>query len=120
MARYSDRRIPKPTQDELWRWFCEIVVKLKTAEAVRCFFADVFNRTERLMVVRRLHIAMLLDAGFTYRDIIKAVKSSSPTISRVHRWLEFGRGGYKSAVRTAGRKTPKRMVADIASYYNQR
>lgn len=119
MARYSDKKITKPTQDELWRWFCIIVMKLRTPEAVQKFFADMFNRGERLMIVRRLHIALLLDAGLTYRKIKLVLRTSSPTIARVHRWLEFGRGGYKSAVHVLPHKSASRLAKDIARYYNR-
>ena len=51
------------------------------------------------MLVRRLQVASLLEVGFTYEEIRKMLGVGSQLVARVQRWLEFGRGGYKSAVR---------------------
>lgn len=115
MSRYSDRRIPKPTQDELWNEFCDLVAGLGSRVAVRNFFRDLLNRQERLMLARRLHVASLLDAGETYREIKRMLGAGSPMIARVARWLEFGRGGYKEAVR----KFPMRRRTDLAKKYSR-
>ena len=119
MARYSDRRIPKPTQDELWAEFCELVVRLRTPDQVRRFFSDLLNRSERLMIARRLHVAALLKLGFSYRDIKKVMGTGSVTIARVHRWLEFGRGGYVSAIKQLRERTPDRLAKRLSRYYRK-
>lgn len=119
MPRYSDKRIPKPTQDELWNEFCDLVVKLRTRDQVRRFFCDLFNRSERLMIARRLHVASLLEAGFTYEEIKKLVGGGSAMISRVQRWLEFGRGGLKNAIRTLGDTSRSRLKHKYAHYYRR-
>lgn len=120
MARYSDKRIAKPTQDELWNEFCDLVVNLKSREAVRRFFCDLFNRGERLMVARRLHIASLLEAGATYETIKATLGVGASTIARVHRWLEFGRNGYRSAVRHLPSRDRRSLERKYALYYNRR
>lgn len=113
MARFSDKKLPKPTQDELWDEFCDLVAALGNREAVRDFFRDLLNRQERLMLARRLHVASLLEAGATYREIKKLLGAGGQLIARVARWLEFGRGGYKQAVR----KLPTRQKRDLEKKY---
>lgn len=98
MPRYRETRLSKKIQDDVWNEFCDIIIRLKTRSAVRDFFSDVLNRTERLMLIRRLQVASLLVCGFTYDEIRKLLGVGSPLIARVQRWLEFGRGGYKRAI----------------------
>ncbi len=78
--------------------FCSMLVALKTKQAVKDLLKDLFNRQERLMIVRRLLIARMLLRGNTYHKIIKSLHCGSPTIARIDRWLHFGRGGFKKAL----------------------
>lgn len=98
MARFNEKMIPYVTQDRLMSQFCEMLSRLKTSEHIRNFLKDLLNRQERLMLIRRLHIAELLEQGMNYRDIKKQLHCGCATIARVERWLSFGRGGYKKAI----------------------
>lgn len=104
MARFSDKRVPYPTQDELWKEFCAVLADMQNTDEVFRFMKDLLNRQERLMLARRLQVAYLLDTGLTYEEIAAALKMGKPTIARVRRWLEFGRGGYKVAIRRLQKK----------------
>lgn len=118
MSRFSDKRVTKPTQDELWNEFCDLVVRLRSREAVRRFFCDLLNRGERLMLARRLHIASLLEADLSYREIKKILHVGTATIARVHRWLEFGRDGYRRAVRTLDTHGHDQLKKKYGKYYS--
>lgn len=119
MARFSDKRVPKWTQDELWDEFCDLVVDLKSRDAVKRFFRDLLNRPERLMLARRLHVAALLEAGFTYREIKDILGAGSQLIARVERWLEFGRRGYKQAIKRMSNTDRRVLRNKLASYYHR-
>ncbi len=79
--------------------FCTILARLKNPEDIHRFLKDLMNRQERIMFIRRLQIARMLYEGRRYRDIMKVLKTGPDTIGKVQRWLEFGRDGYKRAVR---------------------
>ena len=98
MARYNEKRITYPTQEKLMDWFCGALCELKGRQAIRNFLKDLLNRQERLMLVRRLQIADMLLQGATYKDIIDRLHCGPATVSRVERWLHFGRGGYLEAL----------------------
>ncbi len=98
MAKFSDSKLPYTKQDALWDEFCEVISGLKKKDNVKRFLKDMLNRQERLMLIRRLEIADMLDANATYGEITKQMGASSQTIARVHRWLKFGRDGYRRAI----------------------
>ncbi len=77
---------------------CEVLQELKTVKEKKYFLKDLLNRGERLMIVRRLKIAELLEEEKTYDEIVKILGVSPNTIARVERLLNFGRNGYKNAI----------------------
>jgi len=100
MAKYDAKRIAYVQQEQLLNRFCGAISKLKSATAVKRFLKDLLNRNERIMLVRRLLIAEMLIAAKTYQEIQKQLRCGRSTIARVQRWLNFGRNGYKDAIRT--------------------
>lgn len=99
MSQYVHKKIPYEKQDLLLEEFCMVLQKLKTAKDKMYFFKDLLNRGERVMLVRRFKIAMMLEDGATYSDIRKELGASKTTIARVEQRLNFGRGGYKAAIK---------------------
>ena len=47
---------------------------------------------------QRMDVAMLLDEGLIYSEILERTGASSATISRVNRCLHYGAGGYKAII----------------------
>ena len=45
-----------------------------------------------------MDVAMLLDEGLIYSEILERTGASSATISRVNRCLHYGAGGYKAII----------------------
>lgn len=117
MARYKDQTEKKDTQDAVWDEFCQVVADLETVDSVRRFFRDLFNRQERLMFARRLHIAALLVVGATYEEINSAMGAGEGTIARVHRWVNFGRGGYLRAIAKLPDRDKKKLKKKLFILY---
>ena len=49
-------------------------------------------------MAQRLEVAVLLDNGMIYNDILERTGASSATISRVNRALQYGADGYKTVL----------------------
>ena len=81
----------KEKNDDLYK----AVLKLKTEEEVYNFFQDLCTITELRSMEQRFEVAMLLNKGMIYNDILERTGASSATISRVNRSLSFGAGGYQ-------------------------
>ena len=76
----------------------EAILQLKTREECYNFFEDVCTIKEIRDISQRLHIATLLDMGLNYQNISRQADASSATISRVNRCLNYGQGGYRTAL----------------------
>lgn len=104
MPRYNEKRLSYAIQEKLLDMFCEIILSLKNKKAIKDFLKDLLNRQERAMLVRRLLIAKMLMDSKTYQEIVNRLHCGNTTISRVERWLNFGREGYKKAISIQKRK----------------
>ena len=72
----------------------ETIAKLKDADECRRFFEDLCTPTEMRAMEQRFDVAVYLQQGWVYLDILEKTGASSATISRVRRaMLEHGAGG---------------------------
>ncbi len=73
----------------------EAVLSLKTKEECYAFFEDLCTVSELKSMQQRYHVAIMLDNGAQYADIVELTGASTATISRVNRALSYGADGYK-------------------------
>ncbi len=71
------------------------VLTLKTEDECEAFFEDVCTIKELQDMAYRLEVARLLTNGEVFSEISKETGSSSATIGRVNKCLNYGPGGYK-------------------------
>ena len=72
----------------------ETIMKLRTPEECYRFFADLCTPVELRSMEQRFDVAVYLQQGLVYLDILDKTGASSATISRVRRsMLDGGAGG---------------------------
>lgn len=72
----------------------ETILKLKSPEECRKFFEDLCTPVELRSMEQRFDVAVYLQQGLVYLDILEKTGASSATISRVRRsMLDGGAGG---------------------------
>ncbi len=75
----------------------ETILKLKDLDECYRFFEDLCTISELRAMEQRFDVAVLLEKGMIYNDILEKTGASSATISRVNRSLNYGGvGGYKA------------------------
>lgn len=78
--------------------FYNAILTLKTEDEVSKFFDDVATIKEVLDLASRLEVARMLTEKKVFSEISKETGASSATISRVNKCLNYGDGGYKTAL----------------------
>lgn len=73
------------------------ILKLETVDECIRFFDDLCSITELRAMEQRFQVALLLNKGMIYNDILEKTGASSATISRVNRSLRYGSDGYAVA-----------------------
>lgn len=89
--------MPKMQKDELNRFY-KAVLSLKTEEECAAFFDDVCTIQELEALSQRFEVACQLSDGKSYIDINKNTGASTATICRVSKCLNYGDGGYSTAI----------------------
>ena len=88
MSKFYD----KPSSDLLYQALLEV----QDLEECRRFLQDLCTVSELKAMEQRTEVAMLLDQGLIYSDILERTGASSATISRVNRCLHYGADGYRA------------------------
>lgn len=83
----------KPRCDDMYN----AILTLKTVEECKKFFDDLCTVTELQAMEQRYQVAVYLDEGMIYSEILEKTGASSATISRVNRSLQYGADGYAIA-----------------------
>ena len=76
----------------------DILATLDSREACYAFMEDLCTIRELLDMSQRFDTALLLSKGENYQEICKKVGTSTATVSRVSRCLNYGSGGYRAVI----------------------
>ena len=90
MSKFLD----KPSSGTLYK----AIAALQNEEECRRFLEDLCTVSELKAMEQRMDVAMLLDDGLIYREIMERTGASSATISRVNRCLHYGADGYRTII----------------------
>lgn len=71
------------------------ILELQNIDEAKNFFDDLCTVKELEAMEQRYQVAMYLRNGLNYNEILQKTGSSSATISRVNRSLQYGTGGYE-------------------------
>ena len=74
------------------------ILSLENIDECSAFFEDICTFQELEALAQRLEVACLLSEGKSYIDINKTTGASTATICRVSKCLNYGDGGYKTAI----------------------
>ncbi len=77
----------------------ESILALDSLEECCAFFDDLCTVGELRAMEQRFDVALLLDDGLVYTEILERTGASSATISRVNRIFSFGSGGFRKMIR---------------------
>ena len=79
----------KPRNEKMY----EAILSLQNVDECMRFFDDLCTVTELMAMEQRFQVAMCLNQGMIYNDILAETGASSATISRVNRSLQYGSDG---------------------------
>ena len=88
-------KIIKKEQSDL---LYETILSLKDLDECKKFFSDLCTVAELRSTEQRFEVALLLNDGMIYNDILERTGASSATISRVNRSLQYGANGYQTVL----------------------
>ena len=76
----------------------QTILNLQSIDECYAYFEDLCTIKGLNDMSQRLDAAVLLAEGLSYQKIMEQVAISTATIGRVSRCLNYGTGGYRSAI----------------------
>ncbi len=90
--------MPKASNKQRSMALYETILALKDIDECTAFFDDLCTVGELRAMEQRYDVALLLDEGLVYTEILEKTGASSATISRVNRIFSFGAGGFRNMI----------------------
>lgn len=82
-------------EDAMIKQLYKAILSLESIDECEKFMHDICTVAEVHAISQRLEVAKLLQKGHTYEEIEKQTGASTATISRIKRFLNHGKDGYK-------------------------
>ncbi|MBN1263225.1 MAG: hypothetical protein JW991_02615 [Candidatus Pacebacteria bacterium] len=104
MSQVSRHPLEKKVEKQVFKLFSDVIDDLRGKEEVKFFFKDLLSPTEKIMLGKRVAIALMLLKGYDYQSINETLKVSSATIGKVALWLKHAGKGYREVLGRAIKK----------------
>ena len=76
----------------------DTILALENREECYAYFEDLCTIKELQDMAQRFEVAVMLYDGSSYQKITEQVETSTATIGRVSRCLNYGSGGYRTVI----------------------
>ncbi len=98
MTQVSRIPLSKDLENEMHSIFRKVILSLDQEQDVADFLDDILTPTEKIMLGKRLAIAILIEKGYDHRTIHSILHVSVTTVSSVHYWLKNRGTGYHKVI----------------------
>jgi len=84
MPLVSKRLLNKRVEERVNELFHQTISYLNSKEDIEDFLDDFLSPVEKIMLAKRISIALLLAKGYTYNIICELLKVTPPTVASVN------------------------------------
>lgn len=113
MAKFSYKsKLTKEEKEEFLMDLCDAISSIKNSREAAQFLRDLLSPQEAEMLAKRVKIAELLLADWSYARIMDYLKVGEGTIARVSEWLKLTGDGYRLIILRLKEKRGKRITKD--------
>lgn len=98
MAQVSKYPVSKEVSDRMFEVFSDTISHLSKKKDIEEFMTELLSPIEKIMLAKRLSIAVLLAKGYSYPSISGILRVTPRTIASVSVTLKYRGKGYRKAV----------------------
>ena len=98
MSQVSKRVLKPEIEERLFKNFWELFANIKNPKDIQLFLEDYLSPTEKVMLAKRMAIALLFSKGYDHRSISSLLKVSTSTVNNIARTLRMKGNGYKIVI----------------------
>ena len=112
MPKVSKNLLPAETRKEIMDALIRTLTKIDNDRLLARFLDDLLTTTEKLMLGKRLMVAVLLQKGYSYGAVCRVLKMSKTTVHIIQRDLFRSGEGYKKIFDLFFRESKGQRVLD--------
>lgn len=98
MAQLSRFPVSSEVEKRMFEIFISTISDLQNTSDIDSFLSEFLSPVEKIMLAKRITIAVLLAKGYDYKSINKILRVTSTTISSISIALKYSKKGYKPVV----------------------
>ncbi|MFH1462475.1 MAG: YerC/YecD family TrpR-related protein [bacterium] len=111
MGKFYLNKLPKEKRIQMIGEFYDVIDSLKGRQEIRLFFKDLLTPDEIATLMRRIEVATLLTAGFTYDQTAQILGVGRGKITNVQKSLIRSGDGYKTVIKRLLENRRKKLRA---------
>lgn len=107
MSHISQLFLKPAVKNKIMSLLPECIADCQDQQTAASFIDDLLTSTEKVMINKRIAIALMILKGYRTRDVEEILKVSLPTIYNVKQWLEYKGSGYRKLLENIIEKDKK-------------
>ncbi|MBI4037957.1 hypothetical protein HY382_02850 [Candidatus Curtissbacteria bacterium] len=116
MSQISKKILPKSVEVRLLENLWETFGSISNKNEAKIFLFDFLSKTEKVMLAKRLAIAILLKKNYDFRSISDLLKVSTTTVNTIYKLISLNSESYKMLISKYNRgKTTKELFHELES-----
>lgn len=117
MPKVSQNPLPPERKKEIMDALIRTLAKINNDSLLKRFLDDLLTPTEKLMLGKRLMVAVLLQRGYSYGAVCRALKMSKTTVHLIQRELLKSGEGYKKIFDLFFRESRGQKILDAIEQF---
>lgn len=98
MAQVSRYPVSSEVEKRMYQILIDTISNLRDPGEIESFLNEFISPVEKIMLAKRMAIAVLLAKGYDYASIKKILRVTPTTIASISIALKYSKRGYKGAV----------------------
>ena len=112
MPHVSKYKLSRAQVAQLSQRVVDAAFLVRNRHDLQLFFGDLLSITEKIMLGKRLLIALMLERGYSYLEIRRRLGVSDPTIASVSERLRIDGRGFRSALKQIERRESIKIILE--------
>ena len=118
MSQVSKRMLQADITERLFQNFWEMFANIKQTRQIQLFLEDFLSPSEKIMLAKRMAIAILFSKGYDHRTISSMLKVSTTTVNNIARYLNAKTPGYQLLIKKYSQKqSTKEFIQELERYF---
>ena len=118
MPHISSKKLDEKLLEKLFRKLIVVFEQAQNKRYMTEVTKELFTETEKIMLAKRMAIAILFSKGYDHRTISSMLKVSTTTVNSIARYLNAKTPGYQLLIKKYSQKqSTKEFIQELERYF---